>query len=94
MKPLSGPPKLFIGYLTPIQVERFCVTPCGSVVNFSGLAWEIIAFLDFVCFVLFVVRVCSLRRDFVADSRYRFFNVFPIAKSAEAEISFTGGAKT
>ena len=34
-----------------------------------------------------------LRRDFVADSRYRFFNVFPITESTEAKISFTGGAK-
>jgi hypothetical protein len=34
-----------------------------------------------------------LRRDFVADSRYRFFNVFPITESTEAKISFTGGAE-
>ena len=34
-----------------------------------------------------------LRRDFVANSRYRFFNVLPITESTEAKISFTGGAK-
>ena len=34
-----------------------------------------------------------LRGDLLADSRYRFFNVFPITESTEAKISFTGGAK-
>jgi hypothetical protein len=33
------------------------------------------------------------RRDFIADSRYRFFGIFPITESTEAKIPFTGGAK-
>ena len=34
-----------------------------------------------------------LRRYFIADSRYRFFGIFPITESTEAKIPFTGGAK-
>jgi hypothetical protein len=40
-----------------------------------------------------ILHFLDLRRYFVADSRYRFFGIFPITESTEAKISFTGGAK-
>ena len=46
-------------YLLATQLETSCVTLCGSVVNFSGSAWDFIAFLHFVPFVVFVVQLCG-----------------------------------
>ena len=62
-------------------------------IAYGGSAFSAISAVQISLCELRGITLWCLRRDFIADSPYRFFNVFPITESTEAKISFTGGAK-
>jgi len=88
MKPLSDPPKVH-GLSANSPAGKIL---CNSVWIRGGYAASACGLINIPLPVLRDLRgliLRSLRRYFIADSRYRFFGIFPITESTEAKISFT-----
>ena len=93
MKPLSDPPKLYgLSSTNPDgKIQCNSVWIRGELFGLSLRHYLFVPLRVLRDLRGFTLRL--LRRDFIADSRYSFFDVFPITESTEAKKSFAGGAK-